>query len=118
MEMDEEFWQGIEVEEKVRGGLVETTSSSGATASGPPASRPQRQVAQAQPPQTAAPTREGRGGVRRAAADIIELDDSDEEKENVNTRLRRRAPAPSGMVDTIDLSDWLEVIAAVFLCSL
>jgi hypothetical protein len=102
MEMDEEFWQGIEeVEEKVRGGLGENTSSGG-TASGPPASRPQRQTIHPQPPQTG---RGGRGAALQTAADIIELDDSDEEKENMNTRLRRRDPAPSRMVDTIDLSD-------------
>jgi hypothetical protein len=103
MDMDEEFWQGIEeVEEKVRGGMGENTSPS-VTTSGPPTSRPQGEAAQ--PPQTAALTRGGRGAARQAAADIIELDDSDEEKENVNTRLRGRAPAPSQMVDTIDLSD-------------
>jgi hypothetical protein len=80
-------------------------TSSGATTFGPPGSRPQRQTAQPQLLQTAAPTRGGRGAASQAAADMIELDDSGEEKEDVNTRLRRRAPAPSRMVDTIDLSD-------------
>jgi len=107
MDMDEEFWQGIEeVEEKVRGGLGGDASPS-TTASGPPASRPQRQVAQPQPqpPRNAPLIGGGRGAGRPVPVDIIELDDSDEEKENVSTRLRRRGPAPSRMVDTIDLSD-------------
>ena len=104
MDMDEEFWQGIEeVEEKVRG--IRRDTSSDTSASGPSTSRSQRQVAPPQLPRNAALIGGGRGAGRPAPAEIIELDDSDEEKENVSTRLKRRAVAPSRIVDTIDLSD-------------
>jgi hypothetical protein len=96
MDMDEEFWQGIdEVEAKVRGGLGWNTAPGGTT-SGSGGAPLQAQM-------DAAPTR--RGVPSPNPADIIELEESEEEKENVNARLKRRGHATSREVDTIDLSD-------------
>lgn len=91
MDMDDDFWKEMDEFEE----MAIPVPKSSSTAS--------KAVKSAGTTQTGGKNSGSSGRVKAPAPEIIELDDSDEEMEEVQTRLKR--VQKSRVIDTIDLSD-------------